>query len=189
MTNILHTIQNRRAVYPGMYKDQAISTQELAQIFEASRWAPNHKKTEPWRYIAYHSESSRKNLSEFLGNRYEAVYTGEKYSAAKHKKVQKKVIQSGCVLAIILQRDEAERVPEWEEIAALACSVQNMWLKASEMGIGSYWSSPSMITTGAETYFGLQENERCMGLFYMGHWDPVELPAERRKWEDYIDIK
>ena len=189
MQDILKTIQNRRAVYPAMYKDQEISQEALNQIFEASRWAPNHRKTEPWRYIAFHSESARKQLSEYLGKRYEEVYTDEKYSATKHKKVQKKVLQSGCVLAIIFPRDEAERVPEWEEIAALACSVQNMWLQASSMGIGSYWSSPSMITNGAESFFELKENERCMGLFYLGHWDPIELPAERRAWQEFVEMK
>ena len=35
----------------------------------------------------------------------------------------------------------AEKLPEWEEICAVAMSVQNMHLAAEAMGIGGFWSS------------------------------------------------
>lgn len=32
-------------------------------------------------------------------------------------------------------------VPEWEEVAAVACAAQNMQLVATALGVAGYWSS------------------------------------------------
>ena len=84
-----------------------------------------------------------------------------------HKKIIEKPNQSGCVLAICMQRDANESVPEWEEIAATAMAVQNMWLAASDLGIGAYWSSPSL-KDHLYKHIELASGERCLGFFYMG---------------------
>jgi len=69
-----------------------------------------------------------------------------------------------------VQRDAKESVPEWEEIAATAMAVQNMWLVATSLEIGAYWSSPGYLK-----YFNelvpLADLETCVGLFYMGKYD------------------
>ena len=44
-----------------------------------------------------------------------------------------------------MQRDPNESIPEWEEIASVSMSVQNMWLMATNLNIGGYWSSTKLI--------------------------------------------
>ena len=78
-----------------------------------------------------------------------------------------------------MQRDEKESIPEWEEIAATAMAVQNMWLTAHSMNIGAYWSSPGLINSMGQ-HVAMQEGERCLGLFYLGKFDD-ELPEGNRK--------
>ena len=34
-----------------------------------------------------------------------------------------------------------KQIPEWEEMAAVACAVQNMHLMATARGVAAYWSS------------------------------------------------
>lgn len=34
-----------------------------------------------------------------------------------------------------------DSVPLWEEHAAVACAVQNMWLAATAAGVSGYWTS------------------------------------------------
>ena len=92
---------------------------------------------------------------------------------------------SSCVIAVYMRRDPAERLPEWEEIAAVSAAVQNMWLSCTVRGIGAYWSTPSAFIN-AKDFFNLEEGERCLGLFYMGRWNPVELPAQRSPVADKI---
>jgi nitroreductase len=47
-------------------------------------------------------------------------------------------------------------------------AVQNMYLMCSASNIGCYWSS-ARITEHIKEAFTLQENQKCLGLFYMGN--------------------
>ena len=69
-----------------------------------------------------------------------------------------------------MQRDPLESIPEWEEIASVSMSVQNMWLMCTKLNIGSYWSSPKTIDSIHE-FTALNKGEKCLGIFYMGNYD------------------
>jgi nitroreductase len=77
-----------------------------------------------------------------------------------------------------MQRDPKQSVPEWEEIAALGCAVQNMWLTCTAYGIGCYWSTPEFVIDATDMP-GVHEDWKCKGVFYMGRWDRIELPSSR----------
>ena len=102
------------------------------------------------------------------------------------QKTLKKPSQSACVIALCMQRDPEESVPEWEEQAALAMAVQNMWLCCTEFGIGSYWSSPGLITYMDE-FFDLNEGEKCLGFFYMGYYDDEVNTSARTSIEEKVE--
>ncbi|HBY70024.1 MAG: nitroreductase [Flavobacteriaceae bacterium] len=173
---ISETIKNRRAVFPAQYNRQPISKEEVKKILETANWAPTHRKTEPWRFKVFHSEESRKQLADFLSETYKN--TTETISEFKQKKIAEKPLQSGCVIAICMQRDPKESVPAWEEIAATAMAVQNMWLTAHDMKIGAYWSSPAL-KDHLHALINLNEGERCLGFFYMGKFDELTLEGAR----------
>ncbi len=101
-----------------------------------------------------------------------------KPSELKVKKIMDNTNKAGAIIAICMQRDPKETLPEWEELAATAMAVQNMWLCCTELKIGCYWSSPAMITYMGE-FFDMSPGEKCLGFFYMGHYDG-ELPEIRR---------
>ena len=182
-------IRNRRAVFPQTYNNEPISRSEIMEVLDSARWAPTHKKTEPWRFIVFH-ESGLDVLANWLTEQYRkyTLKAGD-YSETKEEKIRGKVMKSGCVIAICMHPDPAERVPEWEEVAAVACAVQNMWLSCSASGIGSYWSTPQYLIDGKGLPLA-DEDWISLGLFYMGKWDRKELPAERSevnaytKWAD-----
>ena len=68
----------------------------------------------------------------------------DKYSPMKINKFIEKVKLSDTVISVCMNRDESNRVPEWEEIAAVSMAVQNMWLSCYVNSIGSYWSTPAL---------------------------------------------
>ncbi|HLV92084.1 MAG TPA: nitroreductase [Aequorivita sp.] len=168
-------IKNRRAVFPVQYNEQSITKEEITTVLEAANWAPTHRRTEPWRFKVFHGES-QKALGEFMAETYKA--TAEKFSERTYEKMKENPVKAGCIIAICMQRDPKEGVPEWEEIASTAMAVQNMWLTASEMKIGTYWSSPS-VKKHLGKFVDLAEGERCLGFFYMGRYDD-ELPEGTR---------
>ena len=173
---ITEIIQNRRAVFPAQYNDEPISKDEIETILEAANWAPTHRRTEPWRFKVIQGEAQLR-LGAFLSETYKAK--GKNFSEFKFQKYQNNPKKAACIIAICMQRDPNESIPEWEEMASTAMAVQNMWLTASEMKIGAYWSSPGIVKYMGE-FFELQEGERCLGFFYMGKYDE-ELPRGERK--------
>lgn len=180
-------IKSRRSIFPAMYNDRPIEKETILQILENGNWAPNHRKTEPWRFKIYQGTSLH-TLSKYLGDYYSENTPPEKYSEIKHKKTIGKPLKSACVIALCLYDDPSISIPQWEQRAALACAVQNMWLTCTSLGIGSYWSSPKSILNASE-FLGLSENEECLGLFYMGYTDVPELPSKRGDINDKVEWK
>ena len=78
-----------------------------------------------------------------------------------------------------MNRDIAESIPEWEEIAATSIAVQNMWLSCTSRDIGCYWSSPSY-AKNLKKFLGLNKNEKCLGFFYLGKFQHKNLKKTRR---------
>jgi nitroreductase len=170
-----------------MYTDEPVDEAIIREMLENANWAPNHKKTEPWRFKVFRGEGLQR-LGAFLGERYQATTLPEKYSEIKHRKMSTNPTRAGAIIAIIMQRDPEARLPEWEEIAAVATAVQNMWLTATAYGLGGYWSSPNTITEHAADFLGLREGERCLGIFYLAHHRaPADMPRERGDIADKVE--
>ncbi|MDP5229302.1 MAG: nitroreductase [Cellulophaga sp.] len=172
---ILNIIKNRRSIFPVQYNDAPIAKEVIEKVLEAANWAPTHRKTEPWRFKVMQGETLEK-LGLFLSLKY--LETEANPKEFKAKKLIENPKKAGAIIAICMQRDPMKSVPEWEEIAATAMAVQNMWLMCTELGIGAYWSSPD-ITKFMGEFFEMNNEEACLGFFYMGHYD-TEIPDATR---------
>lgn len=166
LSPVSQIIRSRRAIYPASYTGEKIANEKIQLLLENSNWAPTHKRTEPWRFKVL-SGNTLNRLSQFLADHYKVNTTAEKFSQTKYKKTLEKTASCSHVILICMQRDPNASIPEWEEIAAVACAVQNMWLTAADLGLGCYWSSPSAISDMSD-FLPLDEGERCLGLFYLG---------------------
>ncbi|NND51794.1 MAG: nitroreductase [Flavobacteriaceae bacterium] len=169
-------IKKRRSVFPAQYNNRPISKDDIMDLLAAANCAPTHRKTEPWRFKIFHGDS-QEDLGRFLAEKYKE--TTDKFKEFKYNKLRENPKKAAAVLAICMQRDPEESLPEWEEIAATAMAVQNMWLLATAKGIGSYWSSPGLIKYMGE-FIKLNEGERCLGYFYLGYYDefsPERIPG------------
>ena len=178
-------IEKRRAIFPATYIKKPISKVIIQQILDNANWAPTHKFTEPWRFKIFRGEALA-SLGSDMAKTYKTHTPTEKFKEKKFEKIQKKTLQCDCIIAICMQRQE-ESLPEWEEIAAVACAVQNMWLTCTAYDIGCYWSSPIAIIENAKEFLNLNEGERCLGFFYMGYHEMPETKGKRTSIEDKIE--
>lgn len=167
--NIYESINKRRSVYPPSYTNERIDKEVLERILATANWAPTHRRTEPWRFQVFQGDAKMK-LGEEVVRLSEA--SNPNIAAFKLKKTAQKFEQTPVVMAIVLHRDPKESLPEWEEVAAVAMAVQNMWLAATAEGLGAYWSSPE-ISSELKGFLQLETNEKCLGLFYMGKINEV----------------
>ena len=180
-------IKNRRSIFPKTYIDKPIPKEIIKQVLENANWAPTHKFTEPWRFKVF-TGASLELLGGALADIYKKKMPEESFKERKFQKMQSNPIKSGCVITICMQRDEEERIPEWEEIAAVGCAVQNMYLTCTAYGIGSYWSSPGIIKyPEVGEFLKLKEGERCLGFFYMGYHNLPLMAGKRGVIEDKVE--
>jgi len=104
-------IRTRRSIYPKAYNDEEITDEEIWHVLENANWAPNHKKTEPWRFRVLRGNALVR-LGEFLAGIYKSKTPEELYSDVKFEKMRTKTKRASCVIAIYMYRDPEERVKE-----------------------------------------------------------------------------
>ncbi|QRR03817.1 nitroreductase family protein [Dyadobacter sandarakinus] len=180
---INRVIRTRRSIFPPSYIEKDIPDEIIHTILENANFAPSHKLTEPWRFVVFKGES-KKRLAGFFSERYRSQTPAESFSQARYDAAGEKVLKSNCVIVINAEL-HPDKLPEWEETAAVACAVQNMWLTATAYGIGSYWSSPALLEDLAR-FLELPENQKSMGLYFLGYHDAPELPARRTPIEGKV---
>ncbi len=174
---VLDLIKNRRSIRPVQYDQTKIIPDEvIATILEAANHAPTHRMTQPWRFKIVRG-AAKERLAEFFTEDFKNNVPLDQQSDIKIKKASENVEKSSCVILIVMQH-HADLLPEWEEVASTAIAVQNIWLMCSALGVGAYWSSPGIIKR-LSGFAPIAENEKYLGVFYMGYSDVV-LPEPAR---------
>ena len=157
-------IEARKSIYPKSYSTEEIKDEVLAEIINAANFDPNHKKTKPWRFKVFRGEE-KNQLGAQLAELYKQPTRPEVFLEKKFLDIADKAAKSNTVVSISV--NFSGLVPEWEEIAATAMAVQNMYLTATAHEIGCYWSSHQVIYHLGE-FLGLEDHQKCIGLFYLG---------------------
>jgi nitroreductase len=185
LSEITNVIKDRRTIYPEQYSDRKVHKEIAKEILENAIWAPTHGKTEPWRFTVFMGDSLTK-LSTFLSDLYSEKINEEDFNEMKFNKLKNRPLKSSVVIAINMTPDPKGKIPEIEEIEAIACAVQNMHLTCTAYGIGGFWSTPKLINLSeTNTFLNLKEGEKCLGLFYMGY-PSIDWPKGHRKPLEYV---
>lgn len=180
---INEVIRTRRSIFPPEYIDKEVPRDVIEAIVANANFAPTHRLTQPWRFTIFRGAGLEK-LADFLGDSYRSQTPPAAFSQGKLEGTRNKVLRSSCVMAINLQL-HSDKVPEWEELAAVACAVQNMWLTATSLNVGAYWSTPGNLDALGE-FLNLSPTQKCVGLFYMGYHDGREKPVVRKPIEEKL---
>lgn len=172
-------IKKRRSVFPDQFEaGKKVDDEIIKQIVLNATWAPNHGQTEPWQFTVYTGEGL-KVFAHFQSELYKEE-AGEAFKEDKYRKMQVQPLKASHIISIATKRSAKKGIPEIEDIEAVACAVQNIYLTVTAYGLGGYW------TTGGVTYmekaklfFGLGEEDKLLGFFYIGHI-AVPSPAAKR---------
>ena len=177
---INHLMRNRRSVFPDQFEaGKPIADDIIHEILENARWAPNHGQTEPWHFVVFTGEGL-KILAQFQSELYKET-AGEKFKEASYQKLQRNPLLASHVIALCMKRDPNKKHPEVEEIAAVACAVENIYLSVTAYGLGGYWTTGGVTyNEKAKPFFGLGEDDKLLGFFYLGHV-AIPSPAGKRK--------
>lgn len=173
-------IRNRRSVFPVQYSDEKISDEIIWQLLENANWAPTHGKTEPWRFMVFSGKGLEK-LAHFQSDLYKKITSPEDFDEGKFEKLRTNPLKASHIIAIGMKRQESGKIPEVEEIEAVACAVQNMQLTATAYNIGCYWGSGGVTyREEAKAFFGLGEQDKLLGFLYLGHIARASVEGVRK---------
>jgi nitroreductase len=179
LSEITEVIRNRRTIYPEQFSDRKVHKEQIELILQNAQWAPTHGNTQPWRFHVF-MDQSKERLSQFLGTTYLALTPKELQNDAKLAKLMRRPILSSAVIAVSMSRQKEKKIPEIEEVEAVACAIQNMHLTCTAYDIGLFWSTPKLIySKEMNDFLGLSEEDKCLGLIYLGYPN-IEWPESHR---------
>ncbi len=162
-------IQERRSTYPAQFSDVPVDNEVIKQMLENANAAPNHGKTQPWRFVVFSGDGIKK-LATFQSELYKKNTPEDKFNQNTYEKLQENPLKCSHIIAIGMKRQETAKIPEIEEIEAVGCAVQNMYLTAQAYQIGAYWGSGGVTyVENAKEFFGLGKEDKLLGFFYIGN--------------------
>jgi nitroreductase len=173
-------IKNRRSVFPDQFvAGKKVDDGIIQQILMNATWAPNHGQTEPWQFTVFTGDGLQA-FADFQCELYKAE-AGDTFKEDKYQKMKVQPLKASHIISLSTKRSTKKGIPEIEDIEAVACAVQNMYLSVCAYGLGGYWTTGGITyIEKAKPFLGLNDEDRLLGFFYIGHI-AIPSPAAKRK--------
>ncbi len=147
-------------------------------------WAPNHKRTWPWRVAVFTGDSRAALGNAFADDQADA---GETDLVRVEKSRRKYGRSPVCVVVGADPGDSTERMGENRD--AVAAGIQNLLLGATAAGLANFWSTPPG-RRGPRTLAlcGFPAGTELVGVVYLG-WPggDVEVPVRPALHVTHLD--
>lgn len=162
-------IESRRSVFQQDYSGAQVDDAIVIQMLKNANWAPTHKLTEPWRFVVFTGAGLLK-LAQYQAGLYKEITTADNtFREERYQNLLTKPMLSSHIIAVGVKRDPKKSVPEIEEVGAVFCAIQNMYLTAAAYGVGAYLSTGGITYfEEAKTFFGLEDEDTLLGFFHVG---------------------
>lgn len=165
------------------YSKEPLPEGALERAFECAIAAPNHRMTEPWRFVRV-GPVTREQLCQL------SIALKARSAPPRAEVVEttrRKMLSSAELVAVSRERTSDPGV-EREDYAAVACAIQNLSLSLWSEGVGSKWSTGG-VTQAPQTYqlLGIDpERQEIVGFVWVGIPSAPPTKARRRRGLDEI---
>ena len=182
--NINQIIKNRRSIYPREFNGNPVADEIIQVLLENANYAPNHKSNYPWRFVVI----TKEYVPQWIQKAIEITQVSEpNVSEQKISKLTNMASQIGASIAIVWDKEDLNK-HEIEDISAIACAVQNMYLSLSQFEhVGGYWS------TGLGTYnpamsefLELTSQQQLLGFFVLGEVDHKRTEGMKKNVKQFV---
>ncbi|MGH2387450.1 MAG: nitroreductase family protein [Chloroflexota bacterium] len=170
---VLAALRDRRSATK--LKADPVPRELIEQVIEAAGWAPNHRLTEPWRFVVLAGEA-REALGDVMASSLRARLADPEGEAARAQleKERRKPLRAPVLVAVAALPSSDPRVVEAEEIAAVAAAVQNMLLAAEALGLGAMWrTGAAALDPAVKSFLALPAPAHLMAFVYLGYPEPA----------------
>ncbi len=179
--------RTRRSVFPDQFEaGKKVDDEIIKEILINATWAPNHGREEPWQFTVFSGEGLRR-FADFQSELYKET-TPNNFKEITYAKLQQQPLKASHIIAIGMKKSVNKNIPEVEDIAAVSCAVQNIYLSVTAYGLGGYWTTGGITyRQQAKEFFGLREEDKLLGFFYIGYIAIPSTGATRKPIEEKIN--
>ncbi len=155
--------------------DRTIPDETITELCSLAQWAPNHKRTWPWRFAGF-TGISRLRLGEaFVADMVEQNFGDE----GKRTKTLTKYARTPNVLVVGCVSPSAGLAVDDRD--AVAAGIQTLLLAATSRGLASFWSTAAVTTpANVNLLCGFPNDTRIVGVIYLGYPSAVPVPTPER---------
>lgn len=155
-------------------RERPVPRSLVEKLCEQATWAPNHKRTWPWRFAVAEGEG-RARLGETIAEAME--HRGD--PPEKVAKARTKYLRTPTTLVVgSAPGDSPDRTAENRD--AVAAGVQNLLLAATAHGLASYWGScPKGANDPVAELCGFEPGTHVAAIIYLG-WATEHVAAPER---------
>ncbi|PSL40331.1 nitroreductase [Planomicrobium soli] len=155
------------------FKQDPVDVEEIIELLNIAKWAPNHKVNEPWRFQLYTGAGKEKFVQAYVN----AMPTIEGYVSQKVLNKAQYFRDIPLHLVVIMPEDPRQR--RWDEdYGAISSLIQNFQLAAWERGIGMIWRSNDWIYDPKfRDAIGVTPGEKIVATLMIGY--PKHVPEKR----------
>lgn len=177
--DVLEAIRTRRTTK--QFRPEPAPRELIEQVLEAAVWAPNHRLTEPWRFVVVQGESltrladlrRRMTIDGLVARPVAAGAHGpsDDLLAREGDSAYAKAMAAPVTVAVAIAPHPDPAIRE-EDYAATAAAIQNMALAAHALGLAAFWSTNRLISYPATfALLGIPADHRIAGLVQLGYAD------------------
>ena len=163
------------------FADRDVPAELVAKIIDVARWAPNHRHTEPWRFVVLpKGGSARARVAELVHDwTYENVTNPNPERRARSAaEIREEVLAIPAMVYIYSISGRDEEMTQ-ENYAAACCAAQNMQLAAHALGLAVGWSTGRTCKCdGVHEVLGAEPDWMVVGAFSIGY--PCEEQSAER---------
>ena len=155
-------------------RERAVPRALVERLCELAQWAPNHKRTWPWRFAVVEGDGRAR-----LGHVIAEAMEGRGDPPEKVIKARTKYTRTPSVLVVASAEGDSE-LRTAENRDAVAAGVQNVLLGATAAGLASYWGScPKGANDVVAALCGFEPGTFVAAIIYLG-WAISEVAVPER---------
>jgi nitroreductase len=154
--------------------DRPVPHDVVEQLCDLAQWAPNHKRTWPWRFALVEGDG-RARLGEVIAEAM-AVHGDPPEKVAK---ARGKYLRTPATLVVgAAPGDSADRTAENRD--AVSAGIQNLLLGGTALGLATYWGScPKGANDVVADWCGFEPGTHVAAIMYLG-WATTAPEAPTR---------
>jgi len=175
-------IANRRSTI--LFDDMVVTNDQLYKIIDAGRQAPSAKNRQPWTFYVLKGE--QKNAIGEMLEQYCKKYSDPNSDMYEGSALRSSnVIRAADTLILCYVENHVQRNWTMDLLSVGAC-IQNMLLKATELGLGTLWLGDIVFSINNEINEMIGESQRLIAGICVGGVKTPRRLQDKKTMQDII---